>query len=105
MPTPHEALRTTTAAWPDLTLSTWSDTRDTLHLWTQIVGKLRLALEPRRNHWWHVTLYVSGRGLTTSLMPAGAVGLEIELDFVAHRLQLRTTDGRSRHVDLRPRSV
>ena len=62
---------TSTPAWPDLTLSAWEDTRDTLHLWTQIVGKVRLALEPMVNHWWQVALYVSARGLTTSLMPAG----------------------------------
>jgi hypothetical protein len=91
--------------WPDLTLSSWSDTRDTFHLWTQIVGKIRLGLEPMINHWWQVTLYVSGRGLTTSLMHAGRTGLEIEFDLVDHVLDLRTTDGRSRQVALEPRSV
>jgi hypothetical protein len=91
--------------WPDLTISRWQDTRDTLHMWTQIVGKVRMALEPMLNHWWQVTLYVSARGLTTSLMPAGDRGLEIEFDFRDHRLELRTTDGDRRHVALEPRSV
>jgi hypothetical protein len=91
--------------WPELTLSAWEDTRDTLHLWTQVVGKVRLALAPMVNHWWHVPLYVSARGLTTSLMPAGDGGLEIEFDFVDHVLHLRTTDGQSARVRLEPRSV
>jgi hypothetical protein len=93
------------AAWPDLTLSRWQDTRDTLHLWTQVVGKVRLALDPMINHWWQVSLSVSARGLTTSLMHAGARGLEIEFDFVDHALDLRTTDGAGRRVPLEPRSV
>src|SRR5438309_1516769 len=88
--------------WPDLTLSNWQDTRDTLHMWTQVVGKVRLALEPMINHWWQVTLYVSARGLTTSIMPAGDRGLEIEFDFVDHVLDLRATDGARRQV---PRTV
>jgi hypothetical protein len=92
-------------SWPDLTLSEWADTRDTLQLWTQVVGKVRLALMPMINHWWQVTLYVSGRGLTTGLMPAGSRGLEIEFDFVEHVLDLRTTDGDRRRVALEPRSV
>ena len=91
--------------WPDLTLSEWEKTRDTLHLWTQIVGKVRLALEPMVNHWWQVPLYVSARGLTTSLMPVGTGGLEIEFDFIDHVLDMRTTDGRGRQIPLRPRSV
>ena len=92
-------------SWPDLTLSDWQDTRDTLHMWTQVVGKVRLALEPMINHWWQVTLYVSARGLTTSIMPAGNRGLEIEFDFVDHVLDLRATDGQRRQVPLEPRSV
>jgi hypothetical protein len=91
--------------WPDLTLPGWQDTRDTLHLWTQVVGKVRLALEPMINHWWQVTLYVSARGLTTSLMTAGDRGLEIEFDFVDHVLDLRASDGARRQVPLEPRSV
>src|SRR6202171_5870386 len=89
---------------PDLTLSSWEDTRDTFHMWTQVVGKIRLALEPMANHWWQVTLYVSARGLTTSLMHAGSTGLEIEFDLIDHVLDLRTSDGRHRHVTLEPRS-
>jgi Family of unknown function (DUF5996) len=92
-------------AWPELTGPGWPDTRDTLHMWTQIVGKVRLGLMPMVNQWWQVTLYVSARGLTTSLMPAGDRGLEIEFDFVDHVLDLRTTDGARRQVALEPRSV
>lgn len=95
----------TTTPWPALPLGQWEKTRDTLHLWTQIVGKVRLALEPWVNHSWHVPLYVNARGLTTSLMPAGDRGLEIQFDFSRHVLELRTTDGRERHVRLEPRSV
>lgn len=91
--------------WPDLTLTRWQGTRDTLHMWTQVVGKVRLSLEPMANHWWQVPLYVSARGLTTSLMGAGERGLDIEFDFVDHLLYLRSTDGRSRSVALEPRSV
>jgi uncharacterized protein DUF5996 len=94
-----------TAAWPDLTLSAWADTRDTFHLWTQVVGKIRLALEPMVNHWWQVPLYLSARGLTTSLMHSGSTGVEIEFDLVDHVLDLRTTDGRRAQVRLEPRSV
>jgi hypothetical protein len=92
-------------AWPRLTVSEWADARDTFHMWTQIVGKVRLALMPMLNHWWHVTLYVSARGLTTSLMHAGPVGIEMEFDFVDHVLAIRTSDGRRRDVKLEPRSV
>ena len=91
--------------WPDLTLTAWEDTRDTLHMWTQIVGKVRLALEPMLNHWWQVTLYVSARGLTTSVMHAGGRDLEIEFDFIDHALVLRTADGQVRTVALEPRTV
>ena len=93
------------AAWPELTISEWADTRDTLHMWTQIVGKVRMALEPMVNHWWQVTLYVSARGLTTSVMRAGDRGLEMEFDFIDHCLTLRMSDGRRRAVALEPRSV
>jgi hypothetical protein len=91
--------------WPELTLSAWEDTRDTLHLWTQIVGKVRLALAPMTNHWWQVPLYVSARGLTTSLMHVGGRGLEIEFDFIDHVLLLRASDGGQAAVSLEPRSV
>lgn len=92
--------------WPGLTLEAWDTTRETLLRWTQIVGKVRLALEPMVNHWWQVPLYVSSRGLTTSLMPGnGGVGLEMEFDFLSHVLLIRTTSGEVRSVGLRPRSV
>lgn len=92
-------------AWPELTLSEWEDTRDTLHLWTQVVGKIRLELEPMVNHWWQVPLYVSARGLTTSLMHTSTTGLEAEFDFVDHALVLRTSAGGESRVALEPRSV
>lgn len=94
-----------TSLWPELPLAAWEDTRDTLHMWTQVVGKIRLALEPALNHSWHVPLYVSARGLTTSLMPFGAQGIEIEFDFHRHVLEIRTTGGDERQVRLEPRSV
>ena len=76
----------TSSRWPELTLSAWEDTRYTVHMWTQVVGKVRLALEPPINHWWQTTLYVSARGLTTSLMHATDRGVEIEFDFLDHVL-------------------
>ncbi len=94
-----------TSVWPRLTLSEWADTRETLHLWTQVVGKVRLALEPMVNHWWQVALYVSARGLTTSLMHANGRGIEIEFDFVDQHLHLRRSDGETREVALEPRTV
>jgi Family of unknown function (DUF5996) len=92
-------------AWPELTLAAWEDTRDTLHMWTQVVGKIRMTLEPMVNQWWQVPLYVSARGLTTSLMHAHGRGLEIEFDFIDHQLDLRTSDGQRGQVALEPRSV
>src|SRR5437868_14766708 len=91
--------------WPELALAEWVETRDTLHLWTQVVGKVRLAREPMVNHWWQVPLYVSARGLTTSLMHADGRGLEMEFDFVDQVLDIRSTDGARRNVRLEPRSV
>lgn len=92
-------------AWPRLTLSEWEGTKDALHMWTQIVGKVRLALEPMVNQWWQVPLYVSARGLTTSLMHTGERGLEIQFDFTSHHLDLWTTDAQARAIPLRPCSV
>ena len=86
--------------WPELTLDDWAATLDALQLWTQVVGKVRLALEPMVNHWWQVPLYVSARGLTTSLMHRGSLGLEMEFDFLTQRLEIRTADGRYGHVPL-----
>jgi len=91
--------------WPSLPLAEWKATRDTLHMWTQIVGKTRLALAPSENHWWHVTLFVGTRGLVTSPIPYGARTFEVEFDFVHHGLVVNTSDGASRRMALRPRSV
>lgn len=91
--------------WPELTLSDWEDTLATFHMWSQIVGKVRLALEPMVNHWWQVPFYVSTRGLTTSLMHTDTTGLEIEFDFIEHVLDIRLSDGRRSLVALEPRSV
>ena len=93
------------SGWPELTLTSWEPTRATVHMWTQIVGKVRLALEPMVNHWWQVPLYVTARGMTTSLMHAGDVGLEMEFDFVDHDLLIRTTRGETRSARLRPQPV
>jgi uncharacterized protein DUF5996 len=92
-------------AWPSIPNANWQDTRDTLHMWTQIVGKVRLALAPPVNHWWHVPLYVNSVGLTTSLMPYRGRGVEITFDFLQHRLHLRRTDGATRQLVLQARSV
>ncbi|HKR63352.1 MAG TPA: DUF5996 family protein [Thermoanaerobaculia bacterium] len=94
-----------TNAWPALTLSDWRDTRETLHRWTQVVGKIKLALTPLVNHYWNVTLFVTPRGLTTGRMPYGERWLDIEFDFVAHVLRLRVSDGVERTVALAPRTV
>lgn len=91
--------------WPALPVAAWQDTRDTLQLWTQMVGKLRMELTPMVNHWWNVPLYVDARGLTTSLMPCGAHGLEVRFDFLADELVFERTDGRRRAMALRPRTV
>ena len=96
---------TSARQWPELTLADWADTRETVHRWTQVVGKVRLALEPWVNHWWQIPFYVSARGLTTSLMHANDRSLEIEFDFIDHVLAMRTTDGEQRVVRLEPRSV
>ncbi|TXG92312.1 hypothetical protein DW322_02120 [Rhodococcus rhodnii] len=83
----------------------WTATRDTLHMWTQIVGKIRLAHAPLVNHWWQVTLYVSPRGLTTSNVPYGSESFDIEFDFVDHVLRIRTSLGGTATVKLEPRTV
>ena len=91
--------------WPPLPFDEWKDTLATLHRWTQMVGKTRLALAPMTNHWWQVTLYLTARGLTTSPMPVGQRTVEIEFDFLDHVLAARTSDGASRRMRLAPRSV
>src|SRR3712207_4707330 len=91
--------------WPELPYPAWRDTAATLQLWTQIVGKLRLALTPWVNHGWQVPLYVSAWGLSTSPVPIGREILEIEFDFIGHRLLVRTSCGDERMLPLRPQSV
>ena len=92
-------------AWPELPYAAWKDTYETLHLWTQIVGKVRLELTPWLNHSWHVTLHLSARGLVTPPIPLAGRDLAIEFDFIDHVLWLRTSDGHFRQVMLRPVSV
>src|SRR5262245_30513647 len=92
-------------AWPELPLAEWSDTLETLRRWVQMVGKTRLALAPYQNHWWQVVLYVTSRGLGTSPMPFGERTLEIEFDFIEHRLVMLTSAGDGREMLLAPRSV
>lgn len=97
--------KTQRTRWPRLRVSDWAETRDTLHMWTQIVGKIRLAHAPLVNHWWQVTLYVTPRGLTTSTIPYEDRAFDIEFDFVDHRLHIRTSDGNVRHVVLAAKPV
>ena len=91
--------------WPALAYDDWADTAATLHMWTQVVGKVRMALSPPVNHWWHVPLYVSARGLTTSPIPAGGRSFEMVFDFLDHQLRVTCSDGRGEAVALRPISV
>jgi hypothetical protein len=91
--------------WPALPYPEWKDTCATLHMWTQIVGKIRLALSPWTNHSWHVTLYLTARGLTTSPIPHGTDTFEIRFDFVDHQLRILKSDGGQRSIELKPRSV
>jgi hypothetical protein len=91
--------------WPELPLDAWQDTYATLHMWTQIVGKVRLALSPLVNHWWEVPLYVNARGLTSSPIPYGDGIFEVQFDFMEHELIIQTTWGASKTMSLEPRSV
>jgi Family of unknown function (DUF5996) len=93
------------ADWPDLPLSAWNDTCETLHRWTQVIGKVRLRLAPLVNHWWHVTFYVTSRGLTTSSIPYGARTFDIVFDFVDHQLRIETNGGDVESLPLVPMSV
>ncbi len=95
----------TNADWPPLSLAQWQPTRDTLHMWTQIVGKIRLTLAPMENHYWQVPLYLTARGLTTSPMPCDGRVFQIDFDFIDHHLYIRTDDGAARSIALEPRSV
>jgi hypothetical protein len=91
MTTSPRAVGTTPVRWPELPWREWEPTRSTLHMWLQIVGKVRLALAPPLNHWWHVPLYVTSRGLTTSPVPYGDRVFQVDFDLVEHRLHV--TDG------------
>ena len=90
---------------PELPLRDWQATYDTLHMWTQIVGKVRMALGPAINHWWGIPLYVTARGLTTSPIPLGYGSFEIRFDFIDHKLVIETSIGALRELKLEPQSV
>ena len=91
--------------WPALPLASWEDTRATLHMWTQIVGKTRMVLTPLQNHWWNVPLYVTPRGLSTSPVPFGRKTFEVEFDFLVHQLSIETSDGLEHKLPLKACSV
>jgi len=91
--------------WPELPLETWQDTYATLHMWTQIVGKVRLTLSPRLNQWWEVPLYVNSRGLTTSPIPYRDSIFEVQFDFIQHKLFVDTSHSTQRVIALKPKSV
>lgn len=92
-------------SWPELRFTEWQATLATLHMWTQVVGKIRLRQTPLVNHWWNVPLYISARGLTTSAMPYKDRIFEIEFDFLDHKLRIECSDGAAKVLDLRPQSV
>jgi hypothetical protein len=96
---------TTDNVWPDLPLDAWRDTYATIHMWFQIVGKVRLMQTPWINHSWHVTLYVTARGLSTSPIPHGTRSFTMSFDFIDHRLAIRSSDGATRDVPLEPQTV
>lgn len=99
------SIATTHETWPPLHLADWAATRDTLHMWTQIVGHIRMALTPPVNHWWHVALYVTSRGLTTSPIPYSGGSFEMEFDFLIHRLVIHTSNGELMEITLEPKTV
>src|ERR1700739_832567 len=101
----EHALADQPECWPTLPLDSWRDTCATLHMWTQMVGKVRLLLTPLINHWWNVPLYVTARGLTTSRIPYGQRAFELRFDFMRHQLVLETNDGMQKKLALAPRSV
>src|SRR2546425_6278476 len=104
-PTEVAMSRAADDAWPRLPLAEWRDTYATLHMWTQIVGKLRLAQTPWVNHSWHIPLYVTARGLTTSPIPYGTRIFQVDFDFIVHQLLIQTSEGTGRTIALEPRSV
>src|SRR4030095_2062298 len=93
------------AAWPSLPFIEWQETCETLHMCTQIVGKVRLAQSPMINHWWQTPFYVTSRGLTTSAMPYGERSFQIDFDFIDHELRIEAGDGAAHSFPLRPQSV
>jgi hypothetical protein len=95
----------TQPSWPELPLQAWQDTYATLHMWTQVVGKVRLALSPPVNHWWQVPLYVNARGLTTSAIPYGDGVFDVQFDLIEHRLTIQTSWNSAKTMALKPRSV
>jgi hypothetical protein len=102
---PQRSLNTTAEQWPGLPLEEWKDTCHALHMWTQIVGKVRLALMPLHNHWWNAALYVTTSGLTTSPIPYHGEMFEIQFDFINHRLEIHTSYDALRILALAPKSV
>ncbi len=99
------SMKTAEQDWPALPLVEWENTYHTLHMWTRIIGKIRMGLAPLQNHWWNSALYVNTRGLTTSPIPYQGRAFEIQFDFIHHRLELRTSDGREGVLALSPKSV
>ena len=91
--------------WPALSFEEWEHTCDTVHMWTQIVGKTRMELEPLVNHWWNLTLYVTPVGLSTSSIPYRGMTFDAEFDFISHRLRIGTSEGREHVIRLYARSV
>lgn len=91
--------------WPPLPLAEWQDTCTTLHMWSQIIGKIRLALAPMVNHWWQITFYITSRGWTTSPIPYKTSVFQFDFDFIDHELHIRTAAGETRSLKLKPRSV
>ena len=91
--------------WPALPLNEWQETYHNLHMWTQIIGKVRLALTPNTNHWWNVPLYVNARGLTTSPIPYGRFVFEVQFDFIDHKLLIDRSDGVRKTLELKPCTV
>ena len=102
---PHSSALTRQQAWPALPLREWEPTYHNLHMWAQIVGKVRLELTPNSNHWWNVPFYVNARGLTTSPIPYGDQAFEVQFDFLEHWVHIDRSDGQRRQIELVPRTV